>query len=192
MNIKRQAIGRAYACPRCGSDEWRKRNDRGYYCAPCGRQRSGTWQKANPEKKRVTAKRWYAANSEKAREKAREYRKRHPARISKYSREWKARNQVQALWYGARQRAAKAGLPFTITPADIVIPTHCPVFGVPLVVEKNRARPWSPSVDRIIPTLGYVPGNIAVISWRANNLKRDATAEELRRVADWTDSWSAA
>jgi hypothetical protein len=43
-------------------------------------------------------------------------------------------------------------------------------------------------VDRINPALGYVPGNIAVISWRANNLKRDAAAAELRRIADWMDA----
>lgn len=33
--------------------------------------------------------------------------------------------------------------------------------------------------------MGYVPGNVAVISWRANNLKRDASADELLRIAAW-------
>lgn len=42
--------------------------------------------------------------------------------------------------------------------------------------------PDSPSLDRVIPELGYVPGNVIVISWRANNLKRDATIEELEAV----------
>lgn len=45
----------------------------------------------------------------------------------------------------------------------------------------------SPSIDRIVPELGYVPGNIAIISWRANDLKKDATADEMRRIADWID-----
>lgn len=43
------------------------------------------------------------------------------------------------------------------------------------------------SLDRIVPSLGYVPGNVAVISHRANRIKSDATADELRAVADWLD-----
>lgn len=41
----------------------------------------------------------------------------------------------------------------------------------------------SPSLDRIIPTLGYVPGNVWVISHRANELKRDATLQEIQMLA---------
>lgn len=40
----------------------------------------------------------------------------------------------------------------------------------------------SPTVDRFDNDRGYVPGNVFVISWRANNLKRNATIEELIRV----------
>lgn len=34
---------------------------------------------------------------------------------------------------------------------------------------------------------GYVPGNIRVISNRANLLKSDATVEELRKVIDYME-----
>jgi hypothetical protein len=34
----------------------------------------------------------------------------------------------------------------------------------------------------MVPSLGYVPGNIRVISMRANRIKTDATADELRAV----------
>jgi hypothetical protein len=46
----------------------------------------------------------------------------------------------------------------------------------------------SPSLDRIVPELGYVEGNVVWISNRANILKRDATWEELQRVAEWLKS----
>jgi len=49
------------------------------------------------------------------------------------------------------------------------------------------ARPDSPSVDRIRPELGYVPGNVAVISVKANFIKGNATAAEIRLVAEWLD-----
>lgn len=75
----------------------------------------------------------------------------------------------------AKQRARKKQLPFMLTLADIPqIPETCPVLGIPLKV---------PSLDRIVPSLGYVPGNVRVISCRANTLRNDATATELMLVA---------
>jgi hypothetical protein len=43
----------------------------------------------------------------------------------------------------------------------------------------------SPSIDRIHPERGYTVGNIALLCWRCNNLKRDATPTELKTVTDW-------
>lgn len=43
----------------------------------------------------------------------------------------------------------------------------------------------SPSIDRFKPMLGYTRSNVAIICWRCNNLKRDATADELEAVARW-------
>ncbi len=46
----------------------------------------------------------------------------------------------------------------------------------------------SPTIDRINSSRGYEPGNIEVISWRANRMKGDATAEEHRKIADRMDA----
>jgi hypothetical protein len=46
----------------------------------------------------------------------------------------------------------------------------------------------SPSLDRLDPSAGYVPGNVSLICFRCNRLKCDATADELRRVATWMDA----
>ena len=43
----------------------------------------------------------------------------------------------------------------------------------------------SPSLDRIVPELGYIPSNVVVISYKANAIKRNATPQEIRRVADF-------
>jgi hypothetical protein len=40
-----------------------------------------------------------------------------------------------------------------------------------------------PTLDRVDPVCGYVPGNVWVISWRANRLKQDASLDELRMLA---------
>jgi hypothetical protein len=94
-------------------------------------------------------------------------------------------NPALPMWTSARQRARKSGVPFRITPDDIVIPPCCPVLGIPIQRGAGRLRDASPSLDRIIPAEGYVVGNIAVISYRANRIKNDSTLEELERITAW-------
>jgi hypothetical protein len=66
-------------------------------------------------------------------------------------------------------------------------PTHCPIFGVELEYagEKGLNRPNMASIDKIIPALGYVVGNVAIISRRANTIKNDASLEDLEALASW-------
>ena len=102
------------------------------------------------------------------------------------TRAWQLANPERDMVSRAKARAKRKGIPFTITHEDITIPEHCPVLGIKLEPgSKYCARDSSPSLDRIIPELGYVPGNVEVISNRANKLKNDATPEELRLVAEY-------
>ena len=91
----------------------------------------------------------------------------------------------------AKQRAKKAEVPFELSVHDIQIPEKCPVLGIPLVFGNSQGRPQpedtSPSLDRIVPELGYVPGNVAVISTRANRVKNDSTLDELRMLVEWME-----
>lgn len=83
-------------------------------------------------------------------------------------------------------RAGKLGVPFSLVASDIVIPEVCPVLGIPLVLSLKTKTPNTPSIDRVIPALGYVPSNIRVISWRANRLKLDETDPEVfERIAQY-------
>lgn len=102
---------------------------------------------------------------------------------------------TSSLLCGARGRARDKNLPFDID-IDYVrsmvgenaeLASHCPVFGVPLDWSRMRnnggkAVPNSPSIDRIDPERGYVKGNIKIISYRANQIKSDASHEELKLV----------
>ena len=93
------------------------------------------------------------------------------------------RMRLLNLLGNARRRAAAKGIAFSITKDDIVIPETCPILGVPLQFPDGVGpHDYSPSLDRIRPELGYVPGNVLVISYRANRIRNDATAEELARV----------
>ena len=66
-----------------------------------------------------------------------------------------------------------------------ITPTKCPVFGKKMVVGDGQPHKWSPSVDKIIPSKGYVRGNIQIISKLANSMKYDASKRELKQFAQW-------
>ena len=88
----------------------------------------------------------------------------------------------------AKSRASEKKLDFNLTSEDINIPDICPVLGVPLAFKEEKRSPNSASLDRIIPEKGYTKGNVAIISWRANTLKRDCVdPEELRKVANYIE-----
>jgi hypothetical protein len=91
-----------------------------------------------------------------------------------------------AMWKSAHRRAKTFSLPFDIHVTDITIPEFCPLLEIRLECGTGKAHANSPTLDRIIPALGYVKGNIQVISRRANAIKNDATLEELERVvSNW-------
>lgn len=105
---------------------------------------------------------------------------------------YRMHNPELMLWRHAKDRAQRKQIPFTITvddvkavwpPADI-----CPVLKLPMEPHTDGPGPsdLSPTLDRFDPALGYVPGNIYVISHRANKLKSDVTdPRELELVAAW-------
>jgi hypothetical protein len=94
-----------------------------------------------------------------------------------------------------RARARKKGIPFNLTVQDIldIIPKDrkCSALGVQIIWggRNGKMHSYSPSIDRINPRLGYVPGNVAMISKKANTMKQDITdSNELRLLANWMDN----
>lgn len=92
------------------------------------------------------------------------------------------KNPVSYILCRIKSKCKKENIPFDLSHKDIVIPAHCPVLGIPLIIGDKTAHWQSPSVDRIIPSKGYTRGNIQIISHRANTIKSDATVEELEKV----------
>ena len=85
----------------------------------------------------------------------------------------------------AKDRAKRKGLPFNITIKDIFIPKTCPILGIPLFPSKGQPTDNSPELDRFVPSLGYIRGNIEVISRKANRIKTNATTDEVTKVAEF-------
>ncbi len=100
------------------------------------------------------------------------------------NRRQRARKPKEYMLGRAKGRCKGTDVPITITVDDFEIPEFCPVFpDIRLRFAEGRGRPDNiPTLDRIIPALGYIPGNVRVISMRANRLKSDATVEELEAI----------
>lgn len=100
-------------------------------------------------------------------------------------------NPVWSMLRRAKARAKKIGLPFDLTEQDITpLPVACPVFGKPLRISTHPHDPWSYSIDRINNEKGYVTGNVAVMSSRANRLKNDGTLQEFEDLIRWMKAHS--
>lgn len=95
-------------------------------------------------------------------------------------RESRLRNFIHSMWKAAKKRAKERGLDFNIEESDIVIPKICPILEVPLEFGTKDNYNYSPSLDRIDNTKGYIKGNIQVISKKANTMKNSATLQELQ------------
>lgn len=147
----------------------------------------------DPEKKRAANARWRAEhpdynwhrdNLEKSKAQSDVYRRNNLTKYAEYQKNSRRRNPQAHLITDARCRAKRAGILCSITHADIAWSTHCPILGVELVYTKGKEnfRTNSATLDRRINDLGYVPGNVFVISHRANRLKSDATVAELEAI----------
>jgi hypothetical protein len=185
--------GRSYRCKRCESEKSKQqreklksvadsriKNDGEKVCAKCGETKSliefrihilcvdgraQTCIECTTRRKNAQRK------TPEAREKIRKY-------VSEYRKE---RPEVHLL-YEAKKRAKSKDFECLLSLSDIKIPDLCPVLGIPLFIKGGRPTDNSPTIDRINNSLGYTPDNVAVVSYRANSIKRDATLDELKRI----------
>lgn len=129
---------------------------------------------------------YYQKNKEKEKSRAKKSQvKMGREKINAYKRDLNRRNPENYILQGAKQRAKRNGSPFNLTHEDIIIPKYCPVLGCELKMSDEQPSACSPSIDKIVPELGYVKGNVKIISWRANDVKGNATIEELKKVIEY-------
>lgn len=100
--------------------------------------------------------------------------------------------QLGTMFRDARTRAQKNNLPFNITKEYLksIAEDKCPIFHTDFSwghsgLGSGKTKPNGPQLDRIIPKLGYIIGNVAFISRRANRIKDNGTMQEHYDIADW-------
>ncbi len=124
------------------------------------------WKENNKEREKL----YYEARKEEKLKKAKEQRKENPEIF---------------MLRNAKARALAKNLDFNIEIEDITIPEFCPILGIKLEISEGAPSSSSPSLDRIIPELGYTKGNVRVISNLANSMKANATIDQLIKFANW-------
>lgn len=155
------------------------------WCRSCLNAYSRKWKAQNAQRLSVINRQLYATRTgEKIRESARERERLYPIRAN-----------AQRLSASVRDRCKERGL---------TVPSYCntqffiewlskqpsceccgvafDIHPAPGVKRDNCA-----SVDQFIPGKGYDRSNVSLICWRCNNIKRNYTAEDLRRVAAWIE-----
>ena len=86
-----------------------------------------------------------------------------------------------------RNRSKKYSIPLDITKQNLIDMQNesdtCPCCFEPFDFNLNGPNdPHSPSVDRIIPELGYVKSNVKMICLGCNRQKNDSSIEQLEQV----------
>jgi hypothetical protein len=97
--------------------------------------------------------------------------------------------RFNVAYQNAKKRALKKKVPFAITVDYLrdIFPEDglCPVLRIPLNWGKKTGSQDSPSLDRIIPQLGYVEDNLIWVSELVNRVKSDASPDILIKVGQF-------
>ncbi len=150
---------------------------------------SKDWKLKNPEKNKAINKSWRQRNKDKVIAHQRDYyannKDKVKAVVSNWRKNapWEKRQLLQI-----RQRSRQNGIEFDITIEDLLAikVDVCPALGLTLNYSNTGKRlPETATVDRVDCSKGYTKSNIMILSWRANNLKRDASPDELKRLSDF-------
>lgn len=99
------------------------------------------------------------------------------------------RDRISTVVMNCKRNAKKGGFPFDLS-TDFLISIWpedgcCPVFGIPMQWGAATGLNCSPSLDKIDPKGGYIRGNVAWISLKANRMKQDSTPEDLLKLLDY-------
>jgi hypothetical protein len=131
-------------------------------------------------------RKWWERNKPKRKE----YKQNEKARLTRLKKE-NPLEWIRATW--SARTAGKGQRGYKVKFDDLKWPTHCPILGIEINYKPgNVQHDWNRwSIDRLDSSKGYVAGNVAVISLKANTIKSFGTAEEHERIAAWMRAYEA-
>jgi len=96
---------------------------------------------------------------------------------------WRENNRYSCIFSKWSAAARSENIPFTITPDDLAWPIKCPYLNIELDYTPGDKNDNKASLDKIVPALGYVPGNVQIISLLANKMKSSASLDQIKTFA---------
>lgn len=132
----------------------------------------------------------YAADPKKVMRSQKERNDRNPARRRAVVRASKHRKPWKTILRAVRDRAAKRGIVFSVSDgwADKAYTGRCAITGVEFIVgrcvEYHGPNPYSPSLDRIVPALGYTEDNCRFILHAVNMFKNTLSDSAMYDLAE--------
>jgi hypothetical protein len=164
-------------------------------CRTCTVVTNKKWKQANPQRTKELRKKSYNKNRESIRQRARE------SYANGAGQQWYQNNKerilsarkglggtILSMFRSARSRAKKENIPFDLTVEYLheIATENCPVTNKPMDWNGQESSNLNrPSLDKIIPELGYVQGNVAIISYRMNTKKNNLLEAELIQLLQY-------
>jgi len=141
----------------------------------------------NKEKRTESYKKYYQENKEKINEHSKEYYQENKEKINEQTKQYRLENKEKWMCNTSKVRAKQKNLPFNLSteylkeiwPED----NKCPALGITMRKGDFCVTDHSPTLDRIIPKLGYIKGNVQVVSALANRIMSNATVNQVMAVA---------
>lgn len=151
-------------------------------CKACESLRKKEWHKKNSERLSAKYKEKYYKNKEAVAEYGRQYRK-----------ERRENHWFEHFSCNKSKDCKMRGIPYELDAeylASIWVDT-CPVFGIYLIDGSKIKGCYRPDnlaeLDRLVPSKGYVKGNVRWISRRANRIKSDASIDEIKKILKYME-----
>lgn len=169
-------------CPHCKQikpiSDFSKRSDSELglmsWCRPCNRDKVQKWRLNNKEKCYLNTMNWKRKNKAKALAIQKKYRLKNPLSL-----------RSSKMVYEARSKSLIKNLPFNIDfkyVLGLCRNNKCDITGIEFNTTSGK-NPCSPSLDRIVPKLGYIRGNVRVILWALNAFKNEWSDSEIYPIA---------
>jgi hypothetical protein len=196
--VSKKSLRPAFSCNDC-KREYQKAYSKAYSEARKGQPRGRKKPKRTKEERKQQSRDYYWQNKEALSQYALQYREQNKEKltlnalakkrlVSANSSLWKEWRLTRMLG-NAKRRAKCQNLDFNLTVEFLlsIAGDSCPVDGLPMnwrVNEGKELQPTSrtPSIDKIVPSLGYVEGNVQIICWQYNSWKRDMSINDMRML----------